>query len=121
MDESVLKSKFIGALVGTGLGDALGAPFEGRRQVKPEEIDWITERLETLTYTDDTHMMIGVAESLVRVGGFDGADTIGAMTGAISGAYLGASAIPNSWRRKLENDPYIEELAEKLKSGSSTS
>ncbi len=74
MDESVLKSKFIGALVGTGLGDALGAPFEGRRQVKPKEIDWIAERLETLTYTDDTHMMIGVAESLVRAGGFDGAD-----------------------------------------------
>lgn len=74
MDDSVLKSKFLGALVGTGLGDALGAPFEGRRQVKPEEIDWIVERLETLTYTDDTHMMIGIAESLVRAGGFDGAD-----------------------------------------------
>jgi poly(ADP-ribose) glycohydrolase ARH3 len=42
------------------------------------------------------------------------ADTIGAMTGAISGAYLGASAIPARWRDKLENRGYIEELAEQL-------
>ncbi len=74
MDEPVLKSKFIGALVGTGIGDALGASFEGHRQVKLEEIDRIAERLEALTYTDDTHMMIGVAESLLQSGGFDGTD-----------------------------------------------
>ena len=40
-------------------------------------------------------------------------DTIGAMTGAISGAYLGIESIPISWRNKLENRLYIEELAEK--------
>jgi len=40
-----LKSKFVGSLVGTGVGDLLGAG--GKR------------------YTDDTAMMIGVAESLV--------------------------------------------------------
>jgi len=34
MIKSVLKSKFLGALVGTGVGDALGAPFEGRYRVK---------------------------------------------------------------------------------------
>jgi len=72
--EQVLKSKFLGALVGTGLGDALGAPFEGRRQVKLEEIEALAERREVLTYTDDTHMMIGVAESLIRARGFDGED-----------------------------------------------
>jgi len=70
----VLKSKFLGALVGTGVGDALGAPFEGYFQVKPEEIETIAERQEVLTYTDDTHMMIGVAESLIRCRGFDGED-----------------------------------------------
>lgn len=41
-------------------------------------------------------------------------DTIGAMTGAISGAYLGVNSIPDKWRSKLENRLYIEELAEKL-------
>ncbi len=42
------------------------------------------------------------------------ADTIGAMTGAISGAYLGTCAMPQSWRSKLENGKYISKLADKL-------
>jgi poly(ADP-ribose) glycohydrolase ARH3 len=41
-------------------------------------------------------------------------DTLGAMAGAISGAYLGLEAIPESWRQKLENRAYIEQLASKL-------
>jgi len=74
MIKRVLKSKFLGALVGTGVGDALGAPFEGRYRVRPEEIEAIAGEREVLTYTDDTHMMIGVAESLIRARGFDGED-----------------------------------------------
>ena len=41
-------------------------------------------------------------------------DTIGAMTGAISGAYLGIEAIPSKWQEKLENRRYVGELADKL-------
>jgi len=41
-------------------------------------------------------------------------DTIGAMTGAISGAYHGDEAIPERWKSRLEQGNYIEELAEKL-------
>jgi poly(ADP-ribose) glycohydrolase ARH3 len=41
-------------------------------------------------------------------------DTLGAMAGAISGAYLGIDAIPESWRSKLENRAYIEDLASVL-------
>jgi len=41
-------------------------------------------------------------------------DTIAAMTGAISGAYLGIEAIPEGWKQRLENREYIEELAQKL-------
>lgn len=41
-------------------------------------------------------------------------DTIGAMTGAISGAYLGIESIPDRWKDKLENRPYLEDLAEQL-------
>jgi len=74
MITQALKSKFLGALVGTGVGDAVGAPFEGRYQVKPEEVEAIAEKLGGLTYTDDTHMMIGIAESLIRSKGFDGRD-----------------------------------------------
>jgi poly(ADP-ribose) glycohydrolase ARH3 len=41
-------------------------------------------------------------------------DTLGAMACAVSGAYLGIEAIPQEWRQKLENGPYIESLAQKL-------
>jgi poly(ADP-ribose) glycohydrolase ARH3 len=71
-----LKSKFRGALLGTAVGDALGAPVEGRsmemvRSVYDNEKEW--EMVEG-RYTDDTEMMIGVAESLIRNKGFNGAD-----------------------------------------------
>jgi poly(ADP-ribose) glycohydrolase ARH3 len=42
------------------------------------------------------------------------ADTIAAMTGSISGAYLGAEAIPREWVNVLERKDYIEKLAENL-------
>lgn len=41
-------------------------------------------------------------------------DTLGAMAGAISGAYLGLEAIPLAWKEKLEKLAYIEELASTL-------
>lgn len=41
-------------------------------------------------------------------------DTLGAMAGAVSGAYLGVDAIPQAWREKLENRGYIEKLASAL-------
>jgi poly(ADP-ribose) glycohydrolase ARH3 len=72
MDVGVLKGKFLGALVGTAVGDAVGAGFEGRRAAEVEAIEWAADRREILAYTDDTHMMIGMAESLVQKEGFDG-------------------------------------------------
>jgi len=45
-------------------------------------------------------------------------DTIGAMTGAISGAYYGEAAIPKAWLERLEDGEkgrrYIKKLAEDL-------
>jgi poly(ADP-ribose) glycohydrolase ARH3 len=41
-------------------------------------------------------------------------DTLGAMACAVSGAYLGIEAIPQSWQEKLENRQYIEGLARNL-------
>lgn len=58
------KSKFIGALVGTAIGDSLGANREGATDIYEEKE--LGSR-----YTDDTAMMIGVAESLAECGGFD--------------------------------------------------
>jgi len=62
----MLKSKFVGCLVGSAVGDALGSSFEGL---------WVSEvKIERFSgrWTDDTHMMIGVAESLIANEGFDG-------------------------------------------------
>jgi poly(ADP-ribose) glycohydrolase ARH3 len=72
MDREDLRSKILGSLVGTGVGDALGASLEGWRRVDPGEVQSLAERRDTLTYTDDTDMMIGVAESLIENKGFDG-------------------------------------------------
>jgi poly(ADP-ribose) glycohydrolase ARH3 len=41
-------------------------------------------------------------------------DTLGAMAGAVSGAYLGIDAVPSGWRSKLENITTIEKLAVEL-------
>ncbi|KPV63830.1 MAG: ADP-ribosylglycohydrolase [Candidatus Bathyarchaeota archaeon BA2] len=62
----MLRSKFIGCLVGSAVGDALGRSSEGL---------WFSEaKIERFSgrWTDDTHMMIGVAESLIATEGFDG-------------------------------------------------
>jgi len=71
-----LRSKFVGALLGTAVGDALGAPVEGWsikevQSIHPGGIRW---PMRSGRYTDDTEMMIGVAESLIKQKGFDGAD-----------------------------------------------
>ena len=64
----MLRSKFVGCLVGSAVGDALGSSFEGSSifELKVEH-EHFSGR-----WTDDTHMMIGVAESLIEKGGFDG-------------------------------------------------
>jgi poly(ADP-ribose) glycohydrolase ARH3 len=41
-------------------------------------------------------------------------DTLGAMAGAISGAYLGVDSIPKPWLEKLEGRDLFENLAESL-------
>ena len=58
--------------MGTAIGDALGARREGMGMSKTEDIVSLAEKLEQLIYTDDTHMTIGVAESLLESKGFDG-------------------------------------------------
>ena len=71
--KDALRSRFRGALVGSAVGDALGAPVEG---CTIEEVGSFYENGWELKshYTDDTEMMIGVAESLIEKHGFDGAD-----------------------------------------------
>jgi len=72
MHKGKLKSKFLGCLIGAAIGDGLGAWREGRRIAEKEDIASLAERAEDLAYTDDTHMTIGVVESLIQSRGFDG-------------------------------------------------
>jgi ADP-ribosylglycohydrolase len=67
-----LQSRFRAAFLGCALGDAIGRPFEmmsaGDRRLLPA-LDTMFSRPGPWPYTDDTEMMISVAESLTRVGG----------------------------------------------------
>lgn len=56
-----------GALLGTFVGDALGMPYEGAPSAAiPERLSMQEARLGRGTYTDDTEMMIVVAEALAE-------------------------------------------------------
>lgn len=72
MEASEIREKFVGSLLGAALGDALGASWEGHRMATQREMEELREVPGPLVYTDDTHMTIAVAESLVECGGANG-------------------------------------------------
>ena len=61
-------------MLGLAVGDALGRPVEGHPQVSQTYIDEIRTDPRSMIYTDDTVMATWLAESLLAVDGFDGAD-----------------------------------------------
>jgi len=70
---SSLLSKFEGALLGTCIGDALGMPLEGMSidEIKSKYgrvTEFLDGRLPKGSYTDDTEMMIAVAEAILERG-----------------------------------------------------
>ena len=70
--QAVVADRAGGALLGTFVGDALGMPFEGLpRPSIPRQVEMIEARLGRGTYTDDTQMMIALAESLIARGRVD--------------------------------------------------
>lgn len=52
-------------LLGLALGDALGAPFEGRRRVPPGQVERWRRADDPLRWTDDTHMALVLARRLL--------------------------------------------------------
>jgi len=72
LDKKELRSRFLGCLLGTAIGDAVGARREGRGMSTADDIVALADKLQELVHTDDTHMTIGIAESLVESKGFDG-------------------------------------------------
>ncbi len=79
INPDMLKDKFVGCMLGTHVGDALGMPVEGydcKTIVANygELRQMLDARMGAGTYTDDTEMMIGIAESIVKYKGFNGKD-----------------------------------------------
>jgi len=67
--EADLKAKYLGGMVGSALGDALGELAFWNPERK--RLCALVERLEELTYTDDTAMAIGLAASILEKRGID--------------------------------------------------
>ncbi|MGL4421652.1 MAG: ADP-ribosylglycohydrolase family protein, partial [Gemmataceae bacterium] len=72
-----LDDRFAGCLLGLAVGDAFAAPFEGvpdwfilSEHGLPERF-MQTPANDPMRYTDDTEMMIGVAEALAELGQID--------------------------------------------------
>ncbi|MEI8194705.1 MAG: ADP-ribosylglycohydrolase family protein [Phycisphaerae bacterium] len=74
MMQPVSQDRFLGCLLGHAVGDAVGAPFEGLTSDLiynsfGRTTDIIAKPpVEQLVYTDDTQMMIGLAETLLAHG-----------------------------------------------------
>ena len=65
----------LGVLLGAFVGDALGMPYEGQPGVAvPDRVEMRDGRAPAGCYTDDTQMMIALAESLLRCDGIDEQD-----------------------------------------------
>ena len=64
-----LPSKFLGSMVGSALGDAIGE-LAFRYNTKAD-LRRVVERRNLLAYTDDTAMAIGLAQSLTHYHGLD--------------------------------------------------
>lgn len=67
MSRMLLRSRARGALLGAAVGDALGAPFEGSGGGRSPG----REPPHLLSYTDDTHMTLALARSLLACQGLD--------------------------------------------------
>jgi ADP-ribosylglycohydrolase len=73
----------LGAFLGTFVGDALGMPFEGLPHTDvPAAVEMVAARRGRGTYTDDTQMMIALAESLIERGRVDDQHLASAFTEA---------------------------------------
>lgn len=78
----------MGALIGCAVGDALGAPIEGRSREEIGLLEGLTDHYRPLPrrkarstahyplgqYTDDTQLTVAIARSLVARGAVDGAE-----------------------------------------------
>ena len=118
------EDQFVGALMGCAVGDALGAPLEGRSREQIATMEGIADgfrpyrhknRLEFPLgqYTDDTQLTLAIAKSLVTRGHVDPAD-IGAEFVKLweSNEIVGAGQVAHrAVRRLMEGIPWQDAAA----------
>ncbi len=74
------KDKFLGAIMGTAVGDALGAPYEGQSRSQLYMQSGVGDKYVPIQgyplgqYTDDTQMTLAIAESIIDCKKVDGED-----------------------------------------------
>lgn len=118
-DRSGLRERFRGSLLGAAAGDALGAPFEGAHRVDQAAVDRVLGGEGRLHYTDDTHMTIGVAVSLLERGGLDGAHMAATFARRFAEEpWRGYGAGPPKIFRMLDDGVPWDEAAARLFGGS---
>lgn len=104
-----------GALLGTALGDAVGAPFEGWPRVSDRDVGRWLDADAALTWTDDTAMAIGLGRSLVACGGRVDlqhlGDTFAAAYGAEPWRGYGAGPPRIFTEARRRGRPYVEVAA----------
>jgi poly(ADP-ribose) glycohydrolase ARH3 len=64
VDDERLRDRARGALLGAAAGDGLGAPFEGALQIDPHDARAVEGDTGMLRHTDDTAMLLVLAEQL---------------------------------------------------------
>lgn len=73
------RDQFTGTLIGCAVGDALGAPLEGKTREAIALIDGLTDAFRPYRsypagqYTDDTQQTLAIAKSIIAVAQVDGA------------------------------------------------
>jgi poly(ADP-ribose) glycohydrolase ARH3 len=96
-----MRDAAVGALLGAFVGDALGMPYEGRPGYElPERLEMRDGRAAAGSYTDDTQMMIALAESLLRCDGIDQGDLAAAFRAHYEperGYGSGTRTVMSSW------------------------
>ena len=110
-----LADRWRGALLGTGIGDAVGAPFEGATSVDEAEVRRWMAASRPLRWTDDTAMALALARSLVECGGEVDpqhlGDTFAADHRAEPWRGYGAGP-PQVFMRAARGVPYVEAASE---------
>ena len=90
-----VENRFLGALVGLAVGDALGARFEGcpPGTISPIEdmVGGGSRGLEAGQWTDDTAMALCLAASLIHCRGFDARDQMNRYCDWWSNGYMSSN------------------------------